>query len=126
MLAKAAESRPTVTVRRGCEVTGPEPGDGSVRLTTRGDDGAGEVRAHYVIGAGGANSFVCSGMATTVTDLGVFYDWLIVDTQPHEQAGWSPMSWQLCDPERSTTIVSGGPGRCPPSRTRGRSRPPGG
>ncbi|MFB7653437.1 MULTISPECIES: bifunctional 3-(3-hydroxy-phenyl)propionate/3-hydroxycinnamic acid hydroxylase [unclassified Streptomyces] len=111
VLAKAAESQPTVTVRRGCEVTDLQLGDDNVRLTTSGTDGAGEVRARYVIGADGANSFVRSGMATTVTDLGFFYDWLIVDTQPHEQAEWSPMNWQLCDPERPTTIVSGGPGR---------------
>ncbi|MFB7031680.1 MULTISPECIES: bifunctional 3-(3-hydroxy-phenyl)propionate/3-hydroxycinnamic acid hydroxylase [unclassified Streptomyces] len=111
VLAKAAESLPTVTVRRGCEVTDVRPGDEIVRLTTSGDDGVGEVRARYVIGADGANSFVRSGMATSVTDLGFFYDWLIIDTQPHEQAEWSPMNWQLCDPERPTTIVSGGPGR---------------
>ncbi|GAA2974131.1 bifunctional 3-(3-hydroxy-phenyl)propionate/3-hydroxycinnamic acid hydroxylase [Streptomyces enissocaesilis] len=111
VLAKAAEGQPTVTVRRGCEVTDLQPGDESVRLTTRDDHGSGEVRARYVIGADGANSFVRSGMATSVTDLGFFYDWLIVDTQPHEQTEWSPMNWQLCDPERPTTIVSGGPGR---------------
>ncbi|MER5951898.1 bifunctional 3-(3-hydroxy-phenyl)propionate/3-hydroxycinnamic acid hydroxylase [Streptomyces sp. NPDC001904] len=111
VLAKAAESQATVTVRRGCEVTDLQLGEETVRLTTSGDGDAGEVRARYVIGADGANSFVRSGMATSVTDLGFFYDWLIVDTQPHEQAEWSPMNWQLCDPERPTTIVSGGPGR---------------
>ncbi|WP_107421735.1 MULTISPECIES: bifunctional 3-(3-hydroxy-phenyl)propionate/3-hydroxycinnamic acid hydroxylase MhpA [unclassified Streptomyces] len=111
VLAKAAESRPTVTVRRGCEVTDVQPGDGAVRLSTEGADGPGQVLARYVIGADGTNSFVRAGMITTVTDLGFFYDWLIVDTQPHEQAEWSPMNWQLCDPKRPTTIVSGGPGR---------------
>lgn len=111
VLAEAAESQATVTVRRGCEVTDLQLGDEHVRLTTGGDGGTGEVRARYVIGADGANSFVRSSMATSVTDLGFFYDWLIIDTQPHEQAEWSPMNWQLCDPERPTTIVSGGPGR---------------
>ncbi|MFE6888002.1 bifunctional 3-(3-hydroxy-phenyl)propionate/3-hydroxycinnamic acid hydroxylase [Streptomyces sp. NPDC057694] len=111
VLARAAESLPTVTVRRGCEVTGVQHEDDCVQLTTTGADGDQTVRAHYVIGADGANSFVRSAMATTVTDLGFFYDWLIVDTQPHEPAEWSPMNWQLCDPERPTTIVSGGPGR---------------
>ncbi|MET8029934.1 bifunctional 3-(3-hydroxy-phenyl)propionate/3-hydroxycinnamic acid hydroxylase [Streptomyces avermitilis] len=111
VLSKAAQEVPTVTVRRNCEVVGLEPRDEHVRLITSGPDGPDEVRARYVIGADGANSFVRSGMATTVTDLGFFHDWLIVDTFPHEEATWSPMNWQLCDPARPTTIVSGGPGR---------------
>lgn len=119
VLAKAAESQASVTVRRGCEVMDLQLREGYVQLSTSSGtssgtsdgDGSGEVRARYVIGADGANSFVRSAMATSVTDLGFFYDWLIVDTQPHEQAEWSPMNWQLCDPQRPTTIVSGGPGR---------------
>ena len=111
VLAEAAESRPTVAVRRGREVVDLIPGADSVLLKTTGSDGPQTVRARYVIGADGANSFVRSRMATTVTDLGFFHDWLIVDTRPHEQAEWSPMNWQLCDPRRPTTIVSGGPGR---------------
>uniref|UniRef100_A0AAU2VZB4 Bifunctional 3-(3-hydroxy-phenyl)propionate/3-hydroxycinnamic acid hydroxylase n=1 Tax=Streptomyces sp. NBC_00008 TaxID=2903610 RepID=A0AAU2VZB4_9ACTN len=111
VLAKAAEELPTVTVARGCEVTDLQEAEGLVHLTTSGPCGPGEIRARYVIGADGANSFVRSRMTTTVTDLGFFYDWLIIDTQPHEQGTWSPMNWQLCDPARPTTIVSGGPGR---------------
>ncbi|MYX30233.1 bifunctional 3-(3-hydroxy-phenyl)propionate/3-hydroxycinnamic acid hydroxylase [Streptomyces sp. SID8381] len=111
VLAGAAGSQNTVTVRRGCEVTDLLHADGCVRLTVNSAHATEEVRARYVIGADGANSFVRSAMNTTVTDLGFFYDWLIVDTQPHEQAEWSPMNWQLCDPRRPTTIVSGGPGR---------------
>lgn len=111
VLSRAAEDLPTVTVARGCEVVDLEHTADHVRLITDGPCGPGEVRARYIIGADGANSFVRSRMATTVTDLGFFYDWLIVDTQPHEQATWAPMNWQLCDPSRPTTIVSGGPGR---------------
>ncbi len=111
VLAEAAESLPTVTVRRGCEAVDLALAEDHVRLSTKGADGPGEIRARYVIGADGANSFVRTGMATTVTDLGFFYDWLIVDVLPHEEEEWSPMNWQLCDPERPTTIVSGGPGR---------------
>ncbi|MGW7094694.1 bifunctional 3-(3-hydroxy-phenyl)propionate/3-hydroxycinnamic acid hydroxylase MhpA [Streptomyces sp. NPDC054874] len=110
VLAEAAENLATVTVRRGCEVTGLRTGAEHVRLTT--DDAHGsEVRARYVIGADGANSFVRSTMNTSVTDLGFFYDWLVVDTLPHDRTEWSPKNWQLCDPRRPTTIVSGGPGR---------------
>ncbi|WP_327654359.1 bifunctional 3-(3-hydroxy-phenyl)propionate/3-hydroxycinnamic acid hydroxylase MhpA [Streptomyces sp. NBC_00483] len=111
VLAEAAEKQPTVTVRRGCEVMDVQVGTDGVQLSTSGADGTGAVRARYVIGADGANSFVRSAMDTSVTDLGFFHDWLIVDTLPHEEEVWSPMNWQLCDPERPTTIVSGGPGR---------------
>ncbi|WP_129284492.1 bifunctional 3-(3-hydroxy-phenyl)propionate/3-hydroxycinnamic acid hydroxylase [Streptomyces sp. GZWMJZ-114] len=110
VLAGAAEQLPTVTVHRGCEVTGIEQGPDEVLLRTSGA-GPAEVRARYVVGADGANSFVRSRMATSVTDLGFFHDWLIVDCLPHEEEEWSPMNWQLCDPERPTTLVSGGPGR---------------
>jgi len=50
-------------------------------------------------------------MSTGMTDLGFYFDWLIVDTIPTDHREWSPMNWQLCDPARPTTIVSGGPGR---------------
>jgi 2-polyprenyl-6-methoxyphenol hydroxylase-like FAD-dependent oxidoreductase len=50
-------------------------------------------------------------MGSEWEDLGFRFDWLIVDVKPREQRTWSPMNWQLCDPSRPTTIVSGGPGR---------------
>lgn len=112
VLSAAALLEPGVTLHRGRTAVDLSEGDDHVRLTTRTEDGAEHtVRARYVVGADGANSFVRSRMRSTVTDLGFFYDWLIVDTLPHEQETWSPMNWQLCDPARPTTIVSGGPGR---------------
>ena len=69
------------------------------------------VRATYVAGCDGANSFVRRQLDATVTDLGFFFDWLIVDVIPHRQRNWEPLNWQLCDPARPTTIVCGGPGR---------------
>ncbi|WP_040691048.1 bifunctional 3-(3-hydroxy-phenyl)propionate/3-hydroxycinnamic acid hydroxylase MhpA [Nocardia vinacea] len=67
--------------------------------------------ARYVIGCDGANSFVRSRMGVEMEDQGFFFDWLIVDTIPVDRVAWSPMNWQLCDPVRPTTIVSGGPTR---------------
>jgi 3-(3-hydroxy-phenyl)propionate hydroxylase len=49
-----------------------------------------------------------------VTDLGYFHDWLVIDLLMHtplEHFDFSPAAWQLCDPERPTTLVPGGPGR---------------
>jgi 2-polyprenyl-6-methoxyphenol hydroxylase-like FAD-dependent oxidoreductase len=72
-----------------------------------------QVTARYLIGADGANSRIRHLMGTAFHDLGfVPFDWLIVDVIPHDQERvWSPMNWQLCDPTRPTTVVSGGPGR---------------
>jgi flavoprotein hydroxylase len=46
-----------------------------------------------------------------MTDLGFFFDWLIVDVIPHQSRTWNPVNLQICDPVRPTTVVSGGPGR---------------
>jgi 2-polyprenyl-6-methoxyphenol hydroxylase-like FAD-dependent oxidoreductase len=69
------------------------------------------VRASYVVGCDGANSFVRSQMQTGMNDLGFFYDWLILDVIPHEKRVWKPRNLQICDPARPTTVVGGGPGR---------------
>ncbi|MCS0599724.1 bifunctional 3-(3-hydroxy-phenyl)propionate/3-hydroxycinnamic acid hydroxylase [Streptomyces sp. LP11] len=109
VLTAAAAGQPSITLCRGREVVGLHEGDEHVELVT----GTGETfRARFVVGADGANSFVRSRMRTAVTDLGYFHDWLIVDVLPQDtDTVWSPMNWQLCDPRRPTTLVSGGPGR---------------
>ena len=78
-----------------------------------GTDGAEQrIRARYVVGCDGANSFVRDHMGTGLTDLGFFYDWLILDVIPHDQQReWKPFNLQICDPRRPTTVVSGGPGK---------------
>ncbi|MEU9025267.1 bifunctional 3-(3-hydroxy-phenyl)propionate/3-hydroxycinnamic acid hydroxylase [Actinomadura sp. NPDC048394] len=112
VLTAAVAELPGVTVRRGLEVTGLDDTGDRVRVTARtGEGGDSTFHARYVVGADGANSSVRDRMGTDVTDLGFFFDWLIVDTVPRDEREWSPMNWQLCDPARPTTIVSGGPGR---------------
>ncbi|WP_433191852.1 bifunctional 3-(3-hydroxy-phenyl)propionate/3-hydroxycinnamic acid hydroxylase [Nocardia sp. CA-107356] len=113
VLGDAVAAMPQVAVRRGREVIrlAAEP-DQDVVLTHTGADGAtAQTRARYVIGADGTNSFVREQMSTSMQDLGFYFDWLIVDTIPQDDLVWSPQNWQLCDPIRPTTIVSGGPGR---------------
>lgn len=122
VLDKRAKSLPTVEVNQGWEVEQITEYDDHVEVTAeQGHAGQGgewvaeeamrTVRARYLIGADGANSTVRQHMGTSVTDLGFAFDWLILDVIPHEQRPWRPMNWQLCDPVRPTTIVSGGPGR---------------
>lgn len=107
-----ARSFATVELRRGCEVLGLDAGDAGVALVAADADGRRlEATARYVVGCDGANSFVRGRIGAEVTDLGFFYDWLIVDVLPNQPTVWSPLNIQICDPARPTTMVSGGPGR---------------
>lgn len=122
VLADAVETMPNVALIRGTEVRtiDEQPGHVVVGVAdTVVDSGHAApastvdrtVTARYVIGCDGANSLVRKRMGATMHDQGFFFDWLIVDTIPTDEIVWSPQNWQLCDPARPTTIVSGGPGR---------------
>jgi len=111
VLAKAIGAMPNVTLLRGAEVVdvAEQAEDVMVTYTTTGERR--RARARFVIGCDGANSFVREHLGTVVHDQGFFYDWLIVDIVSLDDRDWSPQNWQLCDPARPTTLVSGGPGR---------------
>ncbi|MEC3993766.1 bifunctional 3-(3-hydroxy-phenyl)propionate/3-hydroxycinnamic acid hydroxylase [Actinacidiphila sp. DG2A-62] len=112
VLTEAVGAQPTVTVLRGHEVVDvSDTGEEVLVAALTPQGGTRTLRARYVVGADGANSFVRERIGTGIRDLGFFYDWLIVDVIPREKTTWSPMNWQLCDPARPTTLVSGGPGR---------------
>src|SRR3989442_7678872 len=106
-----ARSLPGVEVRRGAEAVDLRPLADAVELVLDSDGERPAVRARYVIGCDGANSFVRRHLGATVTDLGFFFEWLIVDVVPHAPRVWDPINGQLCDPARPTTVVSGRPGR---------------
>jgi 2-polyprenyl-6-methoxyphenol hydroxylase-like FAD-dependent oxidoreductase len=112
LLDESARSMPTVALHRGCEVTGVRANADGVELeVVRAERDAVSASARFVVGCDGANSFVRQHLGATVTDLGFFFDWLIVDVLPHQPTVWSPLNVQVCDPLRPTTLVSGGPGR---------------
>ncbi len=102
---------PAIELRRGHEVVGLATDGEGVRVTAAGDGTRHEIEARYVVGCDGANSFVREQLGATVTDLGFFFDWLIVDVLPGAPRRWRPLNIQICDPVRPTTLVSGGPGR---------------
>jgi len=110
-----ARQQPTVTLRRGLPAVAVEQNDNGVTLTTEtmtsAEPQAETVRARYLVGCDGANSTVRTLLGLPVTDLGFFFDWLILDMIPNEPMTFDPPAWQLCDPKRPTTIVPGGPGR---------------
>ena len=111
-LSDAADRADGVTVVRGLEAVELSQGDDQVEVVARDRDGGRRrFTAGWTIGCDGANSFVRERMRSGVTDLGFFYDWLIVDVVPNEARSWNPVNLQICDPGRPTTVVSGGPGR---------------
>ncbi len=111
-LEKRARSFPNVRMLRGFDAHVLHDTGSEVHIAARDERGeAVELRARYAVGCDGANSFVRGAIGAGWNDLGFAHDWLVVDVIPHETRVWSPRNWQLCDPARPTTLVSGGPGR---------------
>jgi 2-polyprenyl-6-methoxyphenol hydroxylase-like FAD-dependent oxidoreductase len=101
-----------VRVERGFEVHDLREDASGVELEARSARGeARRVRARFAVGCDGAQSFVRGRLGAVWSDLGFRFDWLVVDVRPKEPRPWDPLNWQLCDPARPTTLVSGGPGR---------------
>jgi resorcinol 4-hydroxylase (NADPH) len=69
------------------------------------------LRARYVVGSDGANSFVRRSMDAPSTDLGFVWDWLVVDIRPTVEREWKPYFGQVLGPPRSVTCAPAGPGR---------------
>jgi flavoprotein hydroxylase len=112
ILAERARALPGVSVERGAEVTSMAlASDGAVLGVRRADGSTRPLRARYVVGCDGANSRVRSWIGSGWHDQGFHFDWLVVDVEPCDPRWDGPINWQLCDPARPTTLVSGGPGR---------------
>jgi len=117
-LTGIADNYPNVQQLRGWQGVGLTQDSDGVTLSLKknpeeaGLDGESRtLRAKFVVGADGANSFVRESLAIENEDRGYFFDWLILDMIPKGPYEMKPAQWQLCDPKRPTTIVPGGPGR---------------
>lgn len=120
-LLAIAATLPGITLLRGWQGIGLEQDEAGVTLSLQrnpeevGPNGARlSLRAQFVAGTDGANSFVREALGIENEDKGYFFDWLILDMIPTfdyvARQGDEPAQWQLCDPKRPTTIVPGGPG----------------
>lgn len=83
-LREVAAELPTVTIRRGWTAVGLEQDENGITVSGTVTDIAGtsvqeQIRAQYVVGADGANSFVREALDLDFTDHGFFFDWLILD-----------------------------------------------
>ena len=116
-----AKSLPTVSVQQGWEATAVHQHadycEVSLREGTMVDGtwtptgNTQTVRARYLVGADGANSFVRKSAGIAVDDLGFQEDWLVIDLKPNEGVKLDvPDIGQWCNPARPTTMVPGGPG----------------
>lgn len=116
-----AKSLPSVCVQQGWEATALHQHADHCEVTLRQGSmiegvwtPTGEtqtVRARYVIGADGANSFVRKSAGIAFEDLGFQEDWLVIDLKPNEGVKLDvPDIGQWCNPARPTTMVPGGPG----------------
>ena len=117
-LARRASEQPSVTVERGwvAQALSVEPEGAllTVRCVSEERDLAlGEelrsIRARWVVGADGANSFVREARGIARRDLGFRERWLVVDLEPHDMDALDlPPACQWCDPVRPTTHVQSG------------------
>jgi flavoprotein hydroxylase len=112
ILDARALSLPGVALERGAEAVAlAADADGVTLEARRAGGGTRTLRARYAVGCDGANSFVRGRIGSGWHDLGFHFDWLVVDLLPSDPRWDGPINWQLCDPARPTTLVSGGPQR---------------
>jgi 2-polyprenyl-6-methoxyphenol hydroxylase-like FAD-dependent oxidoreductase len=109
LLRRRADRLPTVDVRTGVEVIGLV--EETLTSVTAATADGGTVRSRYLVGCDGANSTVRALADLPLHDLGYFFDWLVVDVVPDPPRVFDRTNLQICDPNRPTTAVSGGPGR---------------
>jgi 2-polyprenyl-6-methoxyphenol hydroxylase-like FAD-dependent oxidoreductase len=85
---------------------GVERGASDTNGTARPEHERRQVRARYVVGADGANSFVRQAAGLRWIDLGFRADWLVIDFRPNDPDAPldMPVTGQMCDPARPTSL----------------------
>jgi 2-polyprenyl-6-methoxyphenol hydroxylase-like FAD-dependent oxidoreductase len=108
LLAGRAAELGSIEIRRAVEVTACTQDDERVVVTVTAGRAA---RARYAVGCDGSNRTMRDLCGIVPHDPGFGYDWLIVDVVLAGPRVFDPVNVQVCDPDRPTTVVSGGPGR---------------
>lgn len=105
-LDEVCRSLPNVDVRFDSQVIGLTQDETGVELRLAED--AAPVRARYVVGCDGGNSFVRRALDVEVTDYGFSEPWMVCDFRLNGATDL-PMAMQVGDPEQPTSIISLGP-----------------
>ncbi len=104
-------SLPNARTFLGCQFNGLEHDDDGVTAAVTGPDGQTTIRSRYLVGCDGASSAVRTAVGAGLTDLHFDEPWLVVDTRTLPGSRMPTVNLQICDPNRPTTCVLGGPGR---------------
>lgn len=86
LLQRHLTEHPRARIRRGEEVVAVTADDSGVTITSRGAVAKRRaIRSRYLVGCDGANSFVRERIPRGITDLGFYFDWLVLDLVPTGQ-----------------------------------------
>ncbi|WP_171907377.1 bifunctional 3-(3-hydroxy-phenyl)propionate/3-hydroxycinnamic acid hydroxylase [Burkholderia plantarii] len=107
-LDRSVRSTSKASVYHGWEAIGLIQHEDGVELTVRKTrDGASDpegerktVRASYLVGADGANSFVRESVGLSYEDFGFQENWLVTDFKPTRPLKFDFDNGQVCDPKR--------------------------
>lgn len=104
--ARVAELK-SVDVRLNATLTAVDKNDATGVSARFADEHGREhhVKARFLVGADGGNSFVRRQIDGELFDYGFDEPWLVIDTIVKDEEGLSPCGIQLCDPKRPTTIM---------------------
>jgi 3-(3-hydroxy-phenyl)propionate hydroxylase len=106
-LREAVARLPSVRVLSPCEATAVAPDEEGVTLTVRSDGKPETLRARYLVGCDGGNSFVRKQLDLPLEDLAYDEYWMVVDALLKGDAELPPRAIQYCQPSRPATFVPG-------------------
>lgn len=111
-LAACGARQPGLEVLRGHRVVGLAERGPLVEVLTRDVLTQDErvLRARWVVGCDGANSFVRAQLGTTVSDYGFSVDWMACDVTPFRPSDFPSSNLQIADPVSPRVAVSAGHG----------------
>ena len=107
-LDRVCRAAPGVRVRHSSPVTAIEQSAEGVLLTVGGPEPAQTVRARWVVGCDGGNSFVRQALAVEQQDYGFAEPWLVCDFR-FKRPVEVPAALQLGDPRQPVSVISLGP-----------------
>lgn len=111
VLRDLVASLPDAEARLGSKLARFAQDADGVTAEVAGPNGAGTIRARYIVGCDGAWSPVRETLGGGLFDYQFDEPWLVVDVKVSADCRVPDVNIQVCDPARPTTCVLSGPGR---------------